>query len=78
MTKEESKLQEAKFEVMTSEASYYKSLTVLEKHFAASPLLLDESVLSSKDRKSLFGYVTPGELYYSFYLDECIVVTYCL
>ncbi|XP_075237861.1 uncharacterized protein LOC142334073 isoform X3 [Lycorma delicatula] len=59
LTKEERKLQEAKFEVMTSEASYFKSLIVLEKHFAASPLLQDESVLSAKDRKSLFGCITP-------------------
>ncbi|PSN52299.1 hypothetical protein C0J52_08549 [Blattella germanica] len=40
------KLQEAKFEVITSEASYVNSLHVLEKHFLSSPELSDESVLS--------------------------------
>ena len=41
------KLQEAKFEVMTSEASYFKSLSVLDKHFASCPLFHDENILSS-------------------------------
>ncbi|KAI5710426.1 hypothetical protein M8J75_008555 [Diaphorina citri] len=54
----ERKLQEAKFELITSEASYFKSLTVLEKHFIASPLLDDVNILSKNDRKHLFGNVT--------------------
>lgn len=55
---EKKRLQEAKFEVVTSEASYYKSLTILDKHFAASPLLKDESVLPKVQYKTLFGNVS--------------------
>uniref|UniRef100_A0A8D8XWS4 Rho guanine nucleotide exchange factor 26 n=1 Tax=Cacopsylla melanoneura TaxID=428564 RepID=A0A8D8XWS4_9HEMI len=54
----ERKLQEAKFELITSEASYFKSLTILEKHFIASPLLADTNILNKRDRKYLFGNVT--------------------
>ncbi|XP_039301038.1 translation initiation factor IF-2-like, partial [Nilaparvata lugens] len=58
LSKDERRIQEAKFEVMTSEASYLKSLTVLEKHFANSAAFKDESVLPTEDRKSLFGHLT--------------------
>ncbi|KAL1137965.1 hypothetical protein AAG570_009660 [Ranatra chinensis] len=53
------KLQEAKFELVTSEASYFKSLTVLEKHFASSPSMKDENVLPKMDYKILFSNVAP-------------------
>lgn len=59
LTVAQRKLQEAKFEVMTSEASYFKSLTVLDKHFASCPLFHDENILSSQDRKVLFSNVSP-------------------
>nr|XP_018914373.1 PREDICTED: uncharacterized protein LOC109042198 isoform X2 [Bemisia tabaci] len=51
------KLQEARFEVIQSEASYFKSLTVLDKHFVQSPLLNDEAVLTKNERRILFGNV---------------------
>lgn len=59
----ERKLQEAKFELITSEASYFKSLTVLEKHFVNSYSMNDETILSRNDRKILFGNVNPGKSY---------------
>lgn len=63
------KLQEAKFELITSEASYVKSLSILEKHFIASPLLADTNVLSKNDRKHLFGNVSAG-MYYRNHIKE--------
>ena len=60
ITSEAKKLHEAMFEVITSEASYLKSLNVLLKHFAQSPRLsgLDDlSVISKWDHKRLFGDV---------------------
>jgi hypothetical protein len=56
------KLQEAKFEIITSEASYINSLNVLEKHFISSLELCDESVLSKNDRRTLFSNLIPGNL----------------
>lgn len=49
------------FEIITSEASYYKSLSVLDKVFVNSSLLKDESVLSKNDWKVLFGNVGAGK-----------------
>lgn len=54
------KLQEAKFEIITSEASYINSLNVLEKHFISSLEACDESVLSKNDRRTLFSNLIPG------------------
>lgn len=62
MSAHEKKLQEAKFELITSEASYVKSLNVLEKHFMNSPQFRDETVLSKGDRQILFSRVNPGKL----------------
>ncbi|CAI6348430.1 unnamed protein product [Macrosiphum euphorbiae] len=59
LTPRERKLQEAKFELITSEASYFKSLTVLEKHFINSHSMNDDTILSKKDQKILFGNVNP-------------------
>ncbi|XP_069677432.1 uncharacterized protein Exn isoform X2 [Periplaneta americana] len=53
------KLQEAKFEIITSEASYMNSLNVLEKHFISSLELCDESVLSKNDKRTLFSNLIP-------------------
>ncbi|XP_046678554.1 uncharacterized protein LOC124366215 isoform X4 [Homalodisca vitripennis] len=58
LTQSQKRLQEAKFEVMTSEASYFKSLTVLDKLFSSCPLFCDENILSRDDRRVLFGNVT--------------------
>jgi len=61
LTSVKKKLQEAKFEVITSEASYVKSLAVLDKHFIKSPELNDESILPKADRQILFADIEPGE-----------------
>ncbi|KAK3912006.1 Ephexin-1 [Frankliniella fusca] len=55
----EKKLQESKFELITSEASYVKSLIVLEKHFMNSVEFKDETILSKSDRRILFSNVNP-------------------
>lgn len=53
------KLQEAKFEMITSEASYLNSLSVLVDHFIAS---LDScELLSVEDKEVLFGKIAPGK-----------------
>lgn len=52
-------LQEAKFEILTSEASYLKSLNLLKSHFMNHPAFRDNQILSSSDRKTLFSYVIP-------------------
>ena len=60
ISNEAKKLHEAMFEVITSEASYLKSLNVLLKHFAQSPKLSgvgEGSVISKWDHKRLFGDV---------------------
>ncbi|XP_039224512.1 rho guanine nucleotide exchange factor 5-like isoform X2 [Crotalus tigris] len=53
MTREEQKLQEAKFELIASEASYLRSLNVAVDHFQHSPEL--QGVLSTQDRQWLFS-----------------------
>eukprot|EP00092_Neocalanus_flemingeri_P055084 GFUD01064994.1.p1 GENE.GFUD01064994.1~~GFUD01064994.1.p1 ORF type:complete len:502 (+),score=95.65 GFUD01064994.1:642-2147(+) len=54
----ERKLQEAIFEIISSEASYLKSLNVLITHFANSPKFTgDFAVLCPKDRCTLFNEV---------------------
>ncbi|XP_015017864.2 uncharacterized protein LOC6582314 isoform X1 [Drosophila mojavensis] len=59
LTPRERGLQEAKFEIMTSEASYLKSLNLLRRHFMNNTAFCDSSVLSTKDRKALFSYIVP-------------------
>ena len=55
---EEKKLQEAMFEVISSEASYLKSLNILISHFVQSSQLSgDSSVLSKRDQRILFSEV---------------------
>ncbi|VDD86269.1 unnamed protein product [Enterobius vermicularis] len=55
------KLQEAFFEVITSEASYLRSLNILITHFMAAPELLGSkgtsSVISNEERKQLFSNI---------------------
>jgi len=54
----ERKLQEAIFEIISSEASYLKSLNVLINHFANSPKFVgDYAVLCPKDKVILFNDV---------------------
>ncbi|XP_046391258.1 uncharacterized protein LOC124159476 isoform X2 [Ischnura elegans] len=56
------KIQEAKFEVVTSEASYLKSLNILVSHFVESPSLKDENLLSVSDRDVLFSNIMPVKM----------------
>ncbi|KAJ7990556.1 hypothetical protein DPEC_G00301620 [Dallia pectoralis] len=48
-------VQEAMFELVTSEASYYKSLELLETHFLKNPLLVN--TLSQSDMHFLFSNI---------------------
>ena len=52
-------MQEALFEIVSSEASYLKSLNVLVFHFANSQQFSSgpSSLLSSKDREVIFSNV---------------------
>lgn len=52
------KLQEAKFEMITSEASYLNSLNVLVDHFIASIETCEQLTQEEKDK--LFGKIMPG------------------
>lgn len=57
LTPTEKRLQEAKFEILTSEASYLKSLTLLRTHFMNHPAFRDVAILSAADRKTLFSFI---------------------
>ncbi|XP_071327638.1 ephexin-1 [Trachinotus anak] len=48
-------MQEAMFELVTSEASYYKSLEILETHFLRNPVLIN--TLSQSDMHFLFSNI---------------------
>lgn len=54
------KVQEAMFEVITSEASYLKSLEVLVSHFLSCPAFSSESVISKREKNILFSDILPG------------------
>ncbi|XP_063818723.1 uncharacterized protein LOC135056899 isoform X2 [Pseudophryne corroboree] len=53
MTREEQKLQEAKFELIMSEALYLRSLNIAVDHFQRSPEL--QEVVGAQDRQWLFS-----------------------
>ncbi|XP_048479568.1 uncharacterized protein LOC105383149 isoform X3 [Plutella xylostella] len=53
------RLQEAKFELLTSEASYLNSLNVLETHFMSHPAFRDPSVISQAEWDTLFSTILP-------------------
>lgn len=53
------KVQEAMFEVITSEASYLKSLEVLVSHFFNCPSFGLNGVLSKRDKNILFSDILP-------------------
>lgn len=59
LTTNEKRLQEAKFEILTSEASYLKSLNLLKSHFMNHPAFRDPQNLDPQDRKTLFSYIVP-------------------
>lgn len=54
------RLQEAKFELLTSEASYLNSLNVLENHFIAHPAFRDPHILPRAEWETLFSTILPG------------------
>ncbi|CAH2323066.1 rho guanine nucleotide exchange factor 5 [Pelobates cultripes] len=56
MTRDEQKLQEAKFELIMSEALYLRSLNIAVDHFQRNPEL--QEVLSAQDRQWLFSRLT--------------------
>jgi hypothetical protein len=53
-------LQEKKYEMITSEASYYMSLSILETVFITSKELTDRTVLPEEDRATLFSSIMKG------------------
>jgi HKD family nuclease len=53
-------LQEAKYEFITSESSYYKSLLILETVFITSSELTDTAVLQNEDHTALFSSIRKG------------------
>ncbi|XP_053321159.1 rho guanine nucleotide exchange factor 15-like [Spea bombifrons] len=55
MSNEQKKMQESMFEVLTSEASYLRSLNVLTEHFLGSRELLDAIII--RERKILFSNI---------------------
>lgn len=73
MNPSEQRLQEAIFEIITSEASYYKSLSVLDKIFVTSAELKNESVLKKNDWKVLFGNVAAGNVFVCYSVHSIAV-----
>lgn len=52
-------MQEAKFEILTSEASYLRSLKLLRSQFMNHPAFRDPQILDPADRKTLFSFIVP-------------------
>ncbi|XP_059218276.1 uncharacterized protein LOC106092931 isoform X1 [Stomoxys calcitrans] len=59
LTPRERSLMEAKFEIITSEASYLKSLNLLRNHYMNHPVFRDQHLVNSRDRKALFAHIVP-------------------
>lgn len=57
LTTKERKVQEAKFEILTSEASYLKSLNLLRTHFINHANFRNPDILSPTNRKCLFSNI---------------------
>ena len=53
------KVQEAMFEVITSEASYLKSLNVLVNHFLQCPHFASETIITKREKNTLFSDILP-------------------
>jgi neuronal guanine nucleotide exchange factor len=53
-------LQETKYEMITSEASYLKFLSILETVFITSKELTDRTVLPEEDHVTLFSSIRKG------------------
>nr|XP_023027364.1 uncharacterized protein LOC111515369 [Leptinotarsa decemlineata] len=59
LSPQQKKLQEAKFEVITSEASYLNSLNVLCNHFVSR--FANSNIVNERDMNELFGKVKEGK-----------------
>ena len=71
ITLDQKKLQEAMFEVISSEASYLKSLNILISHFVQSSQFSgDTSVLSKRDQRILFSEVIGVRSCYEKFLAD--------
>ncbi|XP_078492645.1 ephexin-1-like [Ciona intestinalis] len=57
MSKDQIKLQQSQFEVITSQASYLRSLNILVHHFMEDWAMESSDVLPSTDRKRLFSNI---------------------
>ncbi|XP_066565210.1 ephexin-1 [Amia ocellicauda] len=68
LSQQELLLQESKYEVVTTEASYLASLRVAVEHFMESPKL--SAALGPLDRKSLFSSITKIREISQNFLDE--------
>jgi hypothetical protein len=53
-------VQETKYEIILSEASYFKFLSILETVFIRSKELSDRRVLPEEDHVTLFSNITKG------------------
>ena len=60
MDPEQIALQETKYELISSESSYYKSLLILETVFIMSKEMTDTAVLRTEDHTTLFTGVMKG------------------
>lgn len=68
------KLQEAKFEILTSEASYLNSLNVLNDHFITSFNL--NSLITAEECNVLFAHVAAGMLEWKRFVQSVLIVSY--
>ncbi|XP_039268208.2 uncharacterized protein LOC120343153 [Styela clava] len=57
LTNDEMKLQQAQFEVVTSQASYMRSLNILIDHFSRDSSMENSDILPKKQRKELFSNI---------------------
>ena len=60
MDSEQIALQETKYEIISSESSYYKSLLILETVFIMSEEMTDTAVLRTEDHTTLFSGIIKG------------------
>jgi hypothetical protein len=60
MDAEQVALQESKYEIISSESSYYKSLLILQTVFVTSKELTDTAVLRNEDHTTLFSSAMKG------------------
>ncbi|XP_066996178.2 uncharacterized protein [Anabrus simplex] len=66
------RLQEAKFEIITSEASFYKSLCILQKYYVNDSELTSSAILTAQEKIILFSSVFPVLSVSECFLKELI------